>query len=1468
MKKCYPLEDVLSAVYGEPLQAEGEEAKTKEIKAEKGGWLPEGKLPERDKFAAPVETEGEPESATLKDFLVDRYGKEEADKFNQYLNEEIGINIGAEVPEKGEVSFNYAPIRKLISASSREWGLSDEDIKDTIQDLALKILQPGEFTPPKYDWKTRNPIGLKEAVHRYVVNQAKHIYRRIRGARIGPNSAINMPETEGGDTDWASENLGESQEVVARRLNEKSDSELESRMRRNLVGSVNREEGEPAQGGLPRAKRIMRLMRKYIDEKVVVGRNSDGTPILEGKYFSKEDEQDLMFLSENGPWTASRLLHPDIPREEKNQTPSQTETLDEEYVLMKNKERKLYAKMMRLVLSTKKPDGSPDEEVIEIVRLMDEAKKEQRAKKETIEAEEKTRRETFIKPVNMDEAIASVKADLPEGLSQPRKNRNRKPGPGKDVVYKSDRLYMPFMSQEQSEIVREKLKGLGWEQYGEQRTKGELTSFAYRPNVFQKEPYGPEPRRGEVSTIGPTQVRSRKDVKELLEQTLDEAERGRDDLPESDMEGAAKALLDASEARVKDKKWRVTFGATEEPDPNKTVALGMNYFFDNTIPAVQSMKKAWQRFQERRGRGFWKDIREGARLPFWSEKFHSLASKMLDVEGRGSQATERMFSLAEPYFNLKDKDKVHRVMEIEDEVGARMEVSPTVQEKMRAENLTLTAEERAAHKGVRDALDYLIKVHVPKLMVKGGASQAEVDEFIRSHYREGYLPHRRYGDLALAFTIDPSKFPDRARRYKKELRFFETEMERDAFKKQLLANGNEIHMLNGKTIPIVAPDGEFRVSEIVGDASAFSDFLSSWPIVSRMMRKRLEPEDLKYIDSIEKRVDAKMSEIAIGGRMAHRKDKPGWSRDYERSLKEYFTKVPFAMTKRLMRGEIENEIEKHGNQTDRQYARRMFDFWSGASHREGVGTRAARRIIYNYYLAAKPSFFLQNITQRWLTTFPDALQQAHAAGGGIREAHRAVLEAQKKELRFYKDIIEARFVEHSSSKPEDIINRASYFNETEKKVLIDLLHRGELGSMRVEEATGRTLVQARMPKYNQPGQWGKGFMDAIEAFGTLSEKSNRLHAALSSFELNRNKGLDADGLMNEAMEMVRRTQFAFSKATRQQMARGGVQSSLFVFKSFMSNYLMGFLPYLYKRDKSAMMLSIGIFAGLAGAAGMPGYALMRRTILPDAMVKLGLARNDEEADMKLQDFENKMNKKTAGVIMKGFPALVDIDGAAWFGFAEPYKITPFSMIENVKSSRGPWGEQGKMEKLARLAPTSVKHWIRNNLMNETGEFSVNRWGAPLITDEDIKRMPREVRGWMTKAFGEVPTVGGMSDWGRALYMPLMVPEEDVSAYYENIGTMRRVNKGVIEAKTRENQEIADIFMRYMDNPTLARRLETIQPATFQRGFWRIVQSLSPDATQEMRDAMAEIKKSGYEINMGSILNNIRERLHTYRWKNR
>jgi hypothetical protein len=382
------------------------------------------------------------------------------------------------------------------------------------------------------------------------------------------------------------------------------------------------------------------------------------------------------------------------------------------------------------------------------------------------------------------------------------------------------------------------------------------------------------------------------------------------------------------------------------------------------------------------------------------------------------------------------------------------------------------------------------------------------------------------------------------------------------------------------------------------------------------------------------------------------------------------------------------------------------------------------------------------------------------------------------------------------------------------------------------------------------------YIPSPELFGKLSEKSNRLHSALTAIHLNRDLKLPYKDLYAKTVDFIRRADFPYSKASRQQIARGP-SSAAFVFKSYLQNYLFGFMPYLYENSKPAAFTAALSFVALAGAAGLPGYNLLRKT-LP------GILPGDSRQNMqKLIDMEDEIDEKTAGLLLHGLPAVFDIDGASWFGFSDVASLVPVSLSENIYRNIFQAIGDGSIdegERWKRLLPTYIKHWFQMKRINDTGTLSTDRYGAPTLTEQDIKRFSAEIRDWGYKQYGKLLTPEDMDQLERALYTAIGTPSLTLSRHYRKVQDIKQMSEGVKGEKGEMNRRVAQIFQDYMPSMEWADDVEGMTPAEFRDNFWDIVDEMPQEAQDELDSLIDEYYKQGLKFNTGSIHNAILERI--------
>ncbi|MCK7508953.1 MAG: hypothetical protein MZV70_36260 [Desulfobacterales bacterium] len=647
---------------------------------------------------------------------------------------------------------------------------------------------------------------------------------------------------------------------------------------------------------------------------------------------------------------------------------------------------------------------------------------------------------------------------------------------------------------------------------------------------------------------------------------------------------------------------------------------------------------------------------------------------------------------------------------------------------------------------MRKAFDQVLLKEMPKLMRGAGFSQQEIMDITGRYYRDGYMPHFRYGDYVLSYLF-PVKGVHGVR-YRRFVESYETDTLRAKAKAKLpqsFATSRGRKRVNFT---------EFRFSDVRLDPNSFVQILEHWPVAERMFKKQAITEgEKRAVDIVEKLAKESILGNYAKGRFAQRRGRMGWSKDYERAIKDYFTHVPFSMARRYMRGGLEAEIDKLTSARDKDYARDLYKFWSGGGTKEGKPTMYLRKFIYDYYLMFKPSFMLQNLTQRMTTHLPLAITEAQIlrdAGRGTIGGTKASLIGQKLELDIYGRTL-ARFGSGREMSVESVIKDHPGLSNRESKILLQLFDSGELGALRTKESVGRSFAQV--------GIGSKGILKYIpspEAFGIISERSNRLHSALTALKIYEGEGYTHNEMYKKVTDFIRKADFPYSKATRQKIARGFFGSNAFVFKSYLQNYVLGLMPYMYKNSKPAALTASAMFVALAEAMGIPGYNLMR------AGVKALMPGNDLDKEKKMADLEDKFDESFAGVFAHGIPAIAGIDGSSWFGFPDLLKLVPVSFSENIKNNlvtrlADKDASVDSREVLTRLAPSYAKHWLRAGQMEKTGSISTDRYGAPTLTPQDINRFPREVKDWAFEQYNKLPTPDDMSDLEKAMYREVGAP---------------------------------------------------------------------------------------------------------------
>jgi hypothetical protein len=468
-------------------------------------------------------------------------------------------------------------------------------------------------------------------------------------------------------------------------------------------------------------------------------------------------------------------------------------------------------------------------------------------------------------------------------------------------------------------------------------------------------------------------------------------------------------------------------------------------------------------------------------------------------------------------------------------------------------------------------------------------------------------------------------------------------------------------------------------------------------------------------------------------------------------LDQYAENFPRSFVRRWNAGRIADLVERVP-EDKQQYAKNTVDYYLGRTGYEGNVNFAIRNVIYNWNLAFKPSFAILNLTQRGATTLWRAYKE-----GGI-DGMRFTLKAQMKEIGFYRELLGKRFQGMST---RDIINSSSVFSREEKDVIIRMHDRGELDTLRNLEIIGRNKLSR-----------------AINILATVSEKSNRVHSALTAIELGKRKGYTGEALYDYATDFVYKTQWLYGKENRPEIGRGW-KAPLFVFKTYMLNDL-NFLKDLYPNKKAfsgaiATRLALG---GLGGVYGMGAISSAVDWAMINIVGKKDWELSKEETRNLMED---KFGKGLVDIATRGLPTMVGLEGSITFGSPELFDIAALPLAEgtfrNMKMLLEEKGIDWK-EFIRRNVPTVVKHQFA---------FSTKTiFGKEKITREDIKLLPPEIRKRCLEIFNEMPKDMGAKE--KMLYA-IGFSTKTPTDYYNALNAIKGASREIKKYKAGLHREI-------------------------------------------------------------------------------
>jgi hypothetical protein len=874
------------------------------------------------------------------------------------------------------------------------------------------------------------------------------------------------------------------------------------------------------------------------------------------------------------------------------------------------------------------------------------------------------------------------------------------------------------------------------------------------------------------------------------------------------------------------------------------------------------------------------NLKELVRIPIRNKVTMPLAEAMVGVDNERDTATAKADRTSKPYLELQRSDKAG-LAKVDAALWEGDKSHAIISDAELRSKFKLNDREIAAYKGIRTAYKLMAEYEMSKnkaglkkvydrliSKARSGAEQEEIEanyqealKNVDNAYRNnpGYIPHMRTGRYAVLIKGELLRDPDQGKlgmEGEKELPKKPITAEWAWFEHESQARRHAAEYKVGQEVDFEGR--RFRITEIgePQDMSkakltpqGFVQAMYAFPVYEKMLEKKgAEFEDIQKLERI---LGEETMKYYAKGRLARRRNIAGWDKDIGKSTERFFQEFPRAVSRRYAIGDLEKMVDKLPAD-DRDYGRKLLNYWAGReqgqgilSGEEGKVSQGLRKFFYTWFLGLKPAFYFNNATQSLQTTLPLAQSMV-----GLKKAGVVWGKAMGKTGLIVKDWLAQRMKTRHVDLL-DVIKNARYLSVAEKRALASVWEEGGIGASRTKEIIG-----------------GKGKLTKVmEAAGTLSEKQNRIHATLVGVAIARSKQMNTAQAIDLARRFTGKSQFVYSKANRMEAMRGAMATPL-IFKSYFANYwkLQG---ELFKENKPAFLTSQAVLLGLAGAAGYP-LAKESFDLVVHGLRAVGVLDDEENFRKQVYDIKQKIDKNTAGVVLHGLPALVDIDGDTIYGSGGIIGLAPMQVVKSVQRGVSgivhPRGADWP-ERIARMSPAFIRNAIRFVQMAKDQKWPTDEYGKPRLTESYLRSLPADLEKWARENQADWPSVKDVPMLTKLLGgagFPIS-PRREVQ---EGAYTVKSVARQVREEKGGFNREIGKLIGENIGSDRVMRQLTakdreghySIGGSTF-RGYYRKIKGMLPEKIRQAIDrSEAEAKERGYEINYQSILTNIRDYL--------
>ena len=785
--------------------------------------------------------------------------------------------------------------------------------------------------------------------------------------------------------------------------------------------------------------------------------------------------------------------------------------------------------------------------------------------------------------------------------------------------------------------------------------------------------------------------------------------------------------------------------------------------FHAGIP-IPKLVKDWDQLFPGLGETMDKGFVKSISMPFWVAEKYPEFKQIFDPINNITYSSTEKFHAGWKLMNEEghkllpqaSKDAVGKALWTGDKPEVQKYYSPDELKKF----FGMNDKEIESYVGVVNAMNYATALEKETRRITYGYYEAnlpkvdkdKLDALINSQVEKlgGYMRHGRFGDWAVVVPPDESGA---------EVKFFALVPSGHKLAPRALADKLASELRNEGEKPLVYKK-QFIPEKFIGGLSLV-DLENLFDAIGMESSPAVEGGlDLAY-DAIRKHKLTK----GFGRFFVKRQNIPGYLQTFDNAVDstyEYLLGTVHRHAKVVGRRGAEagyRQLKGTSNKQLQAFARQYIDnyFAYGRANYPSI-----QKFVYAYYLGGKLSFFVQNMTQSILTTYPEMSKYYK----GI-DTEKKFLQAAKQSIGYL------MYRKGGVGREGD----ADLFNK-----LDNLARKGILGGVQTRYMLGESMIRRKSPT-KIGGKVKRTLWEAIEAFGKWSEEALRTHAAVAGHGIARDVLKLPDAGVEEFMtNMVNKTQFAYGKHNIPQVISGAGSAKpafrlLFTFRSFAANYLHWLSQTFHHPSNGAKIRALLALIGVGGVGAVPFTALVNEVLKRTTGQTIeGLARE------KLKNVPAPI----VDVVLKGAPALIGADMSRLVGLGD---IMPRSTdITDVAGAVGGLWSRAKMATEFALSGEPRR--------------AIEKASPSAI--ENVLRAEREAREGVRKKSGQlIIPAGNLTTWDTAL-RAAGIPPLSVSKVYGSIEAQAAMKGHILRRTAHFNRLIA--LAHYKRDPVEAARL--------------------------------------------------------------